>query len=155
MKQLFIDGSVVCNLESSEKYSAIHELVSKAKVFQKIKDIDSFEQAVIAREKKLSTGLGHGVAFAHGKTDIVDSLYVALGISPGGISYDALDKKPVHLLFIVANPTEGHQEYLKLISMLSRILRNNEFRETILKMKQSDKIEAVFRQKINSHSINW
>ena len=81
--RLFYDGSVVCELESTEKYSAIHELLIKAPVFHQINK-SAFEKIVIEREKKLSTGLGHGVAFAHGKTDSVDKLYVALGISRKG-----------------------------------------------------------------------
>ena len=143
--QFFYDGSVVCDLENVEKYAAIHELLSKAAVFRNIENISSFEKVVVEREKKLSTGLGHGVAFAHGKTDVVDSLYVALGISRKGIKYEALDKKPVHLLFIVANPVNGHQEYLQLISALSRILRADEFRERILQMDDEAAIETEFR----------
>lgn len=151
--QFFYDGSVICDLESREKYSAIHELLSKAPVFRQIKNISAFEEVVVEREKKLSTGLGHGVAFAHGKTDVVDSLYIALGISKEGIEYEALDKKPVHLLFIVANPENGHQEYLRLISELSRILRDNGFREKILQMKDQHKIEHLFRQELEALEV--
>ncbi|MBI9107118.1 MAG: PTS sugar transporter subunit IIA [Spirochaetales bacterium] len=143
---MFVDGSVVCNLKSREKFAAIHELLTKASVFRKIKDISLFEQAVVAREKKLSTGLGHGVAFAHGKTDTVDSLYVALGISKSGIDYEALDGNPVYLLFMVANPPDGHVEYLKLISAISRMIRNTEFRDRIVTMTDEKEIELEFRQ---------
>ncbi|MDC7125217.1 MAG: PTS sugar transporter subunit IIA [Spirochaetales bacterium] len=143
--QYFIEGSVVCNIESTEKYSAIHELLTKASVFRGIKDLSYFENVVTEREKKLSTGLGHGVAFAHGKTDAVDSLYIALGVSKKGIEYEALDSKPVHFLFIVANPVDGHLEYLKLISGLSRLLRHDDFRSRIINMTQSTDIEKEFR----------
>ncbi|NPE31995.1 PTS sugar transporter subunit IIA [Methanococcoides sp. SA1] len=153
MIQFFIDGSVVCNLESVEKYSAIHELLSKASVFRRIKNISFFEQVVVERENKLSTGLGHGVAFAHGKTDSVDTLYVALGISRKGIEYEALDRKPVHFLFIVANPVDGHLEYLKLISGLSRILRNRDFRSHILKMTDEKQIEYEFRHALEQQVV--
>lgn len=153
MKQNFLNGSVVCDLNSSEKYSAIHELLSKAPVFRDIQNLSSFEQVVIEREKKLSTGLGHGVAFAHGKTDKVDSIYIALGISQEGIEYDALDDKPVHLLFIVANPVIGHQEYLQLIAKLSRILRIDDFREKILHMKDEKEIETLFRRTLESIEV--
>ena len=151
--QFFVNGSVVCNLESVEKYSAIHELLSRASIFKHIENISFFEKVVIEREKKLSTGLGHGVAFAHGKTDAVDSLYVALGISREGIEYEALDKKPVHFLFIVANPVDGHMEYLKLISGLSRILRNRDFRSRILKMTDEKQIEYEFRHALEQQPV--
>jgi len=136
-----------------EKFSAIHELLAEAPVFRKINDLSAFEQVVIEREMKLSTGLGHGVAFAHGKTDKVDSMYIALGISQKGIDYAALDNKPVHLLFIVANPENGHHEYLKLISGLSRILRNDDFRNKILKLTDSKIVEYEFRQALEQLEV--
>ena len=143
---MFYEGSVICGLESSEKYSAIHELIARAPVFRKIENISRFEKVVEDRERKLSTGLGHGVAFAHGKTEAVDSLYIALGISKKGIEYEALDGEPVHLLFLVANPPDGHVEYLKLISSLSKIIRDDDFRRHILSMTDENLIESEFRQ---------
>jgi len=151
--QIFYEGSVICNLESRGKYSAIHELLSRAPVYRQIKDIPAFEEVVIDREKKLSTGLGHGVAFAHGKTDSVDSLYIALGISKQGIEYEALDMMPVHLLFIVANPVDGHHEYLKLISGLSRILRDDNFRSKIIQMTDEHETEQLFRQALEALEV--
>ena len=151
--QRFIDGSVISNIRSTEKYSAIHELISRAPVFRKIDNISHFEDVVIDREKKLSTGLGHGVAFAHGKTDAVDRLFVALGVSREGIDYKALDGKPVHLLFMVANPLDGHAEYLKLIASLSRIIRNDEFREKIISMDDDRLIEAEFRTALDLQEV--
>lgn len=142
---MFVDGSVVSSLKNSEKFAAIHELITRAKIFEGIRDLSRYEQVVVERENKLSTGLGHGVAFAHGKTDAVDGLYVALGISKNGIDYKALDGKPVYLLFMVANPPDGHAEYLKLISALSRLIRDREFRERIVTMTDDHKIEEEFR----------
>ncbi len=152
--QNFCNGSVICNLQSVEKFDAIHELLSKAPVFKNISNLSSFERVVVEREKKLSTGLGHGVAFAHGKTDVVDTLYVALGISRKGIEYEALDNKPVHLLFIVANPKNGHHEYLQLISALSRILRDNDFRNRILMLNDEKEIEQEFRIALERITVN-
>ena len=152
--QMFIEGSVICDLKNREKYAAIHELLTKAPVFRKIKDISLFEKVVVERERKLSTGLGHGVAFAHGKTDTVDKLYVACGISKQGIEYEALDGKPVYLLFLVANPPDGHADYLKLISALSRIVRNDEFRENMISITDPEKAELEFRRAIDSQLQN-
>jgi PTS system nitrogen regulatory IIA component len=150
---MFIDGSVVCNIKSREKYSAIHELITRARIFKGIKDISHYEQVVVDREKKLSTGLGHGVAFAHGKTDAVDGLYVALGVSKAGINYEALDGEPVYLLFMVANPPGGHAEYLKLISTLSRIIRDREFREGLVNMTDERKIEQQVRNALQQLEV--
>ncbi len=145
MMPLFNDGSVVCDLSSTEKYAAIHELITRADVFKKIVNPSQFEEIVVKREKKLSTGLGHGVAFAHGKTETVDGLYVALGISKDGIEYQSFDGKPVHLLFVVANPPDGHAEYLKLISALSKLIRDDAFKEKVLAIRNNVMLEKLFK----------
>lgn len=86
MKQLscFTSGTVV-PLESTEKFDAIHELLTKAPVFREVDEIDSLESAVVKREQIQSTGLGEGVAVAHGKSALTDG-GTRLGNDGGGPS---------------------------------------------------------------------
>jgi nitrogen PTS system EIIA component len=125
-------GTVVLRLSSQDKFDAIREVVHTAPVFQSLPDPDSFERAVINREKLQTTGFGHGVAVAHGKTEAVDGIRIALGIAPEGIPFDAWDGEPVHLLFVVANPPGKQLEYLTALSALVKIVRDPRFREQLL-----------------------
>jgi len=152
--RFFRAGSVVRELESENKYEAIREVVLRAPVFQQIDglDLEHFAQIVIRRERELSTGFGHGVAVAHGRTPAVDDSYVALGVSRSGIDYDAPDDLPVHLLFVVANHPEQQMDYLKIISTLACLCRNDAFRQELLSSVCQDEIEAklgtAFRERI-------
>jgi PTS system nitrogen regulatory IIA component len=137
----FLNGSVVCDLKSRDKYSAIDELISRAKVFRKLPNIESFKQAVYKREKEQSTAFGHGVAIAHGKSTLVRSLFVALGISRDGIEFDAPDGKPVKFLFLIANPPHMQFEYLFAISTIARVARSKTFREALLSCSCTDEVE--------------
>lgn len=130
--KLFTPGTVVIELKSTEKYAAIRELIREAKVFQDLPDRDAFEQAVIDREKLQSTGLGHGVAFAHGRLPEIKTLKVALGISRKGIDFDSIDGKPVHLLFVFATNPAMHIDYLSCLSALARMVKKEGFQEEIL-----------------------
>jgi len=130
--KLFTPGTVVIELKSTEKYEAIRELIQEAKVFQDLPDLDAFEQAVIQREELQSTGLGHGVAFAHGRLPDVTALKVALGISRKGIHFDSVDGKPVHLLFVFATNPTMHIDYLSCLSSLAKMVKREGFREEIL-----------------------
>jgi len=139
----FVQGTVVSEIEQTEKYGAIHELISRAPVFRTVDDILEFEQAVVAREKSLTTGLGHGVALAHGKSGAVKHFFIALGRSRKGIDFDAPDGKPVHFLFLVANPPKLHREYLTAVSALSRLLRDPRFREKLMEIQTSQELEET------------
>ncbi len=143
---LFDEGSVVFNLQSIEKESALHELIENASIFRKKVNKQLLEKAVLKRELQQTTGLGHEIAFAHGKTQAVHSLKIALGISKRGINYNSLDGVPVKLLFLIANPPNRHQEYLTVISKLSRIVRNKYFRDSLLNCRCPKEV----KQKLDS-----
>ncbi len=137
----FMCGTVLLELEETEKYSALRELIRKAPVFGCLPDRSVLETAVLEREKERSTGIGHGVAIAHGKIDGINSLYIALGISRKGIPFNSVDGRPVNLLFIVANPPEKQNEYLAALSSLVRMIRDRSFREDILRCFDQAEIE--------------
>jgi PTS system nitrogen regulatory IIA component len=128
----FLKGSVTL-LSSKTKYEAIHELIWKnAALRELVRNKSDFEAEVIRREKVQSTGFGHGVAVAHGRFSEIDSVIMALGISQEGIPFDSIDKKPVHLLFLIASPPEQQDEYLTALSALVKLLRKEDFRSQII-----------------------
>ena len=142
----FVEGTVVSELTRTEKYAAIHELIERAPVFRDVKDILEFERAVVEREKTLSTGLGHGVALAHGKSRAVSHFFIALGRSRKGIDFNSPDGQPVHFLFLVANPPDLHNEYLTAVSALTGLLRDPSFRDKLMQIKTSAELEETLAQ---------
>ncbi len=139
----FEGGSVVKCLESSNKFDAIRELIKRAPLFSYEVNHGQIEEAAIQREKIYTTGLGRGVAIAHGKTRGVKKLYIVLGISENGIDFNSLDGKPVHLLFLIANPPEKNTQYLFALSTLARILRDDMFLASLLTQVNTDTVEQM------------
>ena len=141
MTDCFHGGSVVPSLSSRDKYDAIKELIQKAPVFAHVEDKRQVENAVIQREKILSTGLGRGVAVAHGTTAVVNNIVIALGISNDGINFGSVDKTPVHLLFIIANPPQCQVDYLITLAAVTSIVRNESFRNFLCATTPTVEIE--------------
>jgi PTS system nitrogen regulatory IIA component len=125
--EYFQAGTVVEGLESKEKFSAIRELLKKAPIISDFRDACLIEEAAIEREKVYTTGIGRGVAVAHGKTPCVEDTIILLGISREGIDFQSMDGEPVHLLFLIANPPEKCEEYLLALSTLARLMRKRAF----------------------------
>lgn len=138
------EKGTVENLSSNCKFEAIKELISKVSVFDNVKNLQKLEEAVICREKLQSTGIGDGVAIAHGKTDEVKKTFVVLGVSKTGIEYDSPDGKPVNFLFLVANPPDKQNHYLSAIATIARIISNHTFRNEILSINCPREIEKRF-----------
>ena len=130
----FDSGSVIWELTSTDKFDAIREIIRSAPVFTEHEslELEDFTRIVIEREELQSTGFGHGVAVAHGRTAQVTEPTIALGISHEGIEYDAYDGEPVHLLFIVANHPEHQMDYLHILSTLVGMVRDEFFRRELL-----------------------
>ncbi len=134
-RNYFETGSVIWDLQSADKFDAIREVIRRSHVFRSIQglDLSRFEQTVIAREKLQSTGFGHGVAIAHGRTTQVGASHIAVGFSRNGVDYGAIDGKPVHFLFVVATHPESTVDYLRILSSLVTMVRNDAFRSELRK----------------------
>jgi PTS system nitrogen regulatory IIA component len=147
----FDPGSVIWNIQSTNKFDAIREVIYSARTFyeQNGLDTDEFAELVIQREKLQSTGFGHGVAVAHGRTDKVGAPIVSLGVSQRGIEYEAVDGQPVHLLFVIANHPDHQMNYLRILSTLVGMVRDEPFRRELLHCQHAGEVE----QKL-CHSLN-
>ena len=137
----FAGGTVISELESSDKIDAIKELVHKAPIFEKLIAASGFEQSLMRRERLQSTGFGHGVAVAHGRVPSLESVVIALGISHKGIEFDSIDGEPVKLLFLIISPPELQYEYLVALSVLVRLLRDEGFRDMLLAAGGAEDVE--------------
>lgn len=133
-ESFFAPGSVVWDLHSTDKFDAIRETIFRTTIFDRIPglDVDLLSDAVVAREREQSTGFGHGIAIAHGRRPEVPTSEIALGVSRQGIDFQAFDGMPVHLLFVVASHPERQIDYLRILSSLATMARNELFRRELL-----------------------
>jgi len=139
----------LCELEATDKADAIKELTSKTKSLKMLSNPTKFQENVIRREANMSTGLGKGVAIAHGNCSKNEKLIVALGLSHKGIEFNAIDKKPVHILFLVANPPDSQKEYLHILSTIVKMLQHESFRNALLNSKDSSLMNTRLRNSLN------
>ena len=82
----------------------------------------------LKRERKGSTGFGHGVAVPHVKASGLDRLTVAIGISDAGVDFNALDKQPVHSIFLLISPEERPEEHIDAMEAIFGNLSKDQFR---------------------------
>lgn len=140
MYNVFVDilndcQSVICQLQATDKTKALLEVIDTCSIFQTLPDIERFKRGVLRRERIQSTGIGHGVAIAHGKILGIDQVHIALGISSEGIEFGSEDGLPVHLLFVIASSPSIQLEYLRSLSAILRSVRSETMREHLLSLK--------------------
>jgi PTS system fructose-specific IIC component/PTS system nitrogen regulatory IIA component len=127
LNEIYRPEFIKTGLEAEDKDEAFEELVDQFCHAAKINAREEILEAIRDRESKMSTGIRQGIAIPHGKTPAVDQLYGVLGISKTGVDYDALDGKPVHLLFLILAPEKDTEKHLKVLKRLAELLDNPQF----------------------------
>ena len=128
--------SVICHIMSTTKKEAINEVIDHCSVFKALPDVQRFKRTVLRREEIETTGIGHGIAIAHGKIRNLSRIHVGLGLSECGVMYDAKDGKPVHFLFVIASSPSRQFEYIRTLSALLRTVRSPEVRDELLRLDE-------------------
>ena len=107
-------------------------LTMRAEAMDKI-DPQEIYNALKEREEKGSTGFGGGIAIPHCAIDQASDFVVAIAICKRGIDFDAMDKKRVRIFVSIVGPKEDRTSHLQLLAQISRILKEPNVKETIVK----------------------
>ena len=101
---------------------------------------------VLAREQIMSTGMEKGIAIPHAKSEGVVSACVAVGIKKEGIDFDALDKHPSKIFFLIVSPKKSNSPHLQILASVSSIVRNKETLERIFNANNADEICKILKE---------
>jgi PTS system nitrogen regulatory IIA component len=141
----YLDERLVLFLNVDSRDEALEQLVGLLEKGGKLKNSKVFHDAILEREKIVSTGIGLGVAIPHAKLQGYDEFFIAIGIqAKKGIEWNALDNAPVRLIFMIGGPENKQTEYLKILSHLTMAIKNEERRKKLLKTYDAKEVIALF-----------
>lgn len=145
LSELMQEG-VICFLEESSRDHALEKLVNALGDAGELVDKTSFLEAIIKREKIVSTGIGMGVAIPHAKLPSFDRFFLAVGLqkTKEGIEWDALDGAPVRLIFMIGGPASQQTEYLKILSRLTAAIKDEDRRKKLLASETKEEVISLF-----------
>jgi fructose-specific phosphotransferase system IIA component len=133
------------NLKGKKKKEVVEELIDLLVRSGKLQNGKDIAEEVLEREKITSTAIGKGVAIPHKLIRGISQTLIAFGRKNEGVNFDAIDKAPVSLFFLLLGP-EGHTgEHLKLLSKLARYLHDDGFIRALKEAKNPEDIIQVFR----------
>lgn len=132
--EILQEQCVVADIRGKTKKEIITELVEALANARLVKDVEPVVNVVMDREKLGSTGIGNGVAVPHGKLKNINNIMCAFGRSQNGVDFDAVDRAPVHIFFLVLAPEDSASLHLKVLSRITKILRDQSLRKKIIKL---------------------
>ncbi len=140
----FLSEECVLFLDTRDKKTTLESMIQAAFNANKIKDKEEFESSIKAREAIMSTGIGIGVAVPHAKLSNINSFFIVVAILKKGVDWDAIDRKPVQLVFLIGGPENRQTDYLKILSKLVLLTKNQSRREKIIQAEKAQDVLALF-----------
>ena len=132
-------------LQATSKADAIRELGGVVAATPQVEDGEALVQAVLEREKIMSTGIGLGIAIPHAKISAVNDFVVAFGKSDAGIEFHSLDGKPVNFVVLIAGPQDQQERYLQLLARITLKLKDAGVRRSLGEANTREEILAALR----------
>jgi len=142
----FFSLELIALEDFSTREQVIDHLIDKADGAGRIQNKETFKQAIYERENIVSTGIGLEVAIPHAKLDDQDQFFISCAVLKTGVDWDALDKLPVRIVFLIGGPLNSQTEYLKILSSLTLAIKDEEKRKKILSSKTPAEVYKLFEQ---------
>ena len=138
--------AILDNLRADTKEGVLRELSEViAKSVPKL-SVEALATILMERESLGSTGIGDGVAIPHGKVAGIERLVAAFGRSRSGVQFHSLDGKPAHLFFLIMAPENSAGMHLKALARISRLLKNERFRRSLLEAAGVDELRMILNE---------
>jgi len=136
-------------LKSKDRDGSIEQLIEVLNEQEIITSKQPVYNAVLEREKLMTTGVGNGIAIPHCKHKDSPEFAVCLGVHPKGIDFKAIDKKPVKIVFLLVGPEHNPGLHIKLLSRISRLMSNEELRNQLQACDSTEKAFELIQEEEN------
>lgn len=133
------------DLTSTDKDSAIREVLELLHQSAPLSDPEAVLKRIMYEESVMSTGVGKGLGIPHARSDQVNGVVTALGISRDGIDYGSADGQPVHLIFLILSSVSAMPSYMSVLSRTSRIFDDEEMRDRVMAAESEQEIIDLIR----------
>ncbi|MGA3068350.1 MAG: PTS sugar transporter subunit IIA [Tepidisphaeraceae bacterium] len=135
--------NIIVPLEAKTKNEAIGDLVSLLARNGEIQDAKAVLDAVLERETTRTTGIGNGLAIPHGKSNGTSHLVMAIGKLATPIDFQAIDGRPVTLIWLLTSPPDQTGPHIHALARISRLMTIDKFRQSLNQAQSGQEIYDV------------
>lgn len=140
--------AIITDIKSTKKEDVIKELVDTLIAAGDIekRSRSKLIESLMAREALGSTAIGQGIAIPHAKSDCVEKLVAAFGLSKKGVDFDSLDGELAYIFFLLVAPQDSAGPHLKALARISRLLKDKYFRDTLRACEDDKAVTKIISQ---------
>lgn len=148
LADILTKDQILTDLRATNRWEAIDELIGNLVTTGKIKPEhrEAITAVVRKRENSMSTGIGFGIGIPHASTDLIHEVVGALGRSPAGVDFEALDNQPVKLVMLFLVPQGQFQKHLHTLANIAKLLHRAEFRKALENAPDAEAMLAIIKE---------
>ncbi len=128
------------------KDEIIRNLVELAAKSGKVVDVEEALESVMLREAKMSTGMQHGIAIPHGKTDAVKELVAALAVAKQPVDFDSIDGHPAQIFVCTLSPKNRSGPHIQFLAEIGKLLAESDRRERVLAATTQEELLSILKK---------
>ena len=146
MLEKFMDKDLIfVQDEADGKYELLEQMVDKTLGKGLIMTREPILHEIKKREELESTGVIEGVALPHARTEAVKDLILEISIIKNGLDFEALDGKPVNIVFLIVAPEDARKKYIKVLARISRMCRQEGFRDKLQSAEDAEEVYNIIK----------
>lgn len=143
MKPVFYSDHIIVDTESTTQQQAFKFIAQHVCAMGYVEEAQAYENGLIQREQESSTGLTGGVAIPHCKNATVDYAGVFVFRFSHPIAWETMDELPVNTAVVLSIPENGNEEYVRMLTKLSRSMVRKAFRDILIKGNTTEVDAAI------------
>lgn len=148
--ELFHAEDVLVGFAPADKWDAIRRLVDHLATRGRLKPstAPAIVEAVVLREKSMSTGMEHGIAIPHAAVDAVENVVACMGLvaSPEGLAFESVDGRPTRIVVLLVIPRAQKLLHIRTLADIARVLNKDVVRERLLRAQTNAEAWSVLSE---------
>ncbi len=149
ISDIISENTIAIGLEANTKSELLDKMMDIISESSSIINKEEAKKEILIRESIMSTGIGKGIALPHAKTNAVSDSIGAFAVLKNPVDFDSLDSKPVDIVFLLLGTENDISGHLRLLSKISRIMNDNNFKEYVRNINNPEEIINYFQTKVD------
>lgn len=149
LSELLREEAIRLDIKDHDKWQVIRELTELLVTSGGLRaeQKDAVLDALLARERSMSTGMEKGIAIPHCSMEEVDDTLVSLGVSGNGIDFESIDGQPTHLILLLVTPKNRTKVHIRTLAEIAKLLNDSDFRDRLVTATAPSEILERIRER--------
>ena len=140
LQEILRPEDILCGITAPDKWAAIDRMMEHLHAAESYPEElrGKLHEAVLARERSMSTGMEKGIAIPHAAVEGLQRIVACLAIDPGGLNFESIDASTTHFVVLLLIPPREKLLHIRTLAEVARVLGREPVRQALLEARSPD-----------------